>query len=81
MFYPLKFQPILKEKIWGGKKIKTILHKTSVSDNIGESWELSGLQNNVSIVSEGRFEEVTLNKLISEYKELLLGKSIYNKFG
>ncbi len=81
MFYPLKFQPILKEKIWGGKKIKTILHKTSVSDNIGESWELSGLQNNVSIVSEGRFKEVTLNKLISEYKELLLGKSIYNKFG
>ncbi|NOZ35360.1 MAG: mannose-6-phosphate isomerase [Chlorobi bacterium] len=81
MFYPLKFEPILKEKIWGGKKLKTVLNKAAASDNTGESWELSGLPNNVSVVSEGKLKGLALNKLISEYKELLLGNSIYNRFG
>ena len=41
MLYPLKFHPILKEKIWGGNKLKEVLNKSSKKDNIGESWEVS----------------------------------------
>lgn len=75
--YPLKFYPQLKEKVWGGEKLK----KSSVSDKIGESWELSGLPGNVSVVSEGEFKGQTLNNLIKEYKHILLGKRIYDTFG
>ncbi len=81
MFYPLKFQPILKEKIWGGNKLKTVLNKTSAFKKTGESWELSGLENNISIVSGGEFKGLSVNQLISQYKEDLLGKHVYEKFG
>lgn len=77
----LKFYPILKEKVWGGKKIKNVLNKFSVSDKIGESWELSGLSENISVVSEGKYKGKTLNQLISVYKEKLLGKQVFEKFG
>lgn len=77
----LKFYAILKEKVWGGKKIKNVLNKFSVSDKIGESWELSGLPENISVVSEGKYKGQTLNQLISVYKEKLLGKQVFEKFG
>lgn len=41
--YPFKFQPILKERLWGGTKLETVLGKSLDSDIIGESWELSGV--------------------------------------
>jgi len=50
--YPIKFIPILKEKIWGGNKLTALLNKAS-KNNIGESWEISGVKDNVSIVSNG----------------------------
>lgn len=77
----LKFYAILKEKVWGGKKIKNVLNKFSVSDKIGESWELSGLPENISVVSEGKYKGQTLNQLISIYKEELLGKQVFERFG
>ena len=54
MLYPLKFKPILKNRIWGGDKLGTLMNK-SVKDgeSIGESWELSGLEGNESIVENG----------------------------
>ncbi|GAI84435.1 unnamed protein product, partial [marine sediment metagenome] len=49
--YPLKFNPIYKEKIWGGEKLHSILNK-NVGDikKCGESWEISGVQENLSII-------------------------------
>jgi len=81
MLKALKFHPILKEKVWGGKKLKILLNKTTTSDKVGESWELSGLRNNVSVVSEGEFKGQTLNQLISKYKQDLLGEKVFKKFG
>jgi len=77
----LKFHPILKEKVWGGEKIKNVLNKFSVSRKIGESWELSGLPENVSVVSEGKYKGQSLNQLISVYKEKISGKQVYEKYG
>jgi len=52
--YPLKFTPIFKDKIWGGNKIKSILGKDFGNlPNCGESWELSGVEDNISVVSNG----------------------------
>ena len=58
--YPLKFTPILKDKIWGGQKLKTILNKNSDLPNVGESWEISDVEGDTSIVSNSylRFNKV-----------------------
>lgn len=79
--YPLKFQPILKDKIWGGEKLKTLLHKDSQLPNIGESWEISDVEGDTSIVSNGSLENQSLKHLLSTYKAELLGEKNYEKFG
>jgi mannose-6-phosphate isomerase len=79
--YPLKFNPIFKEKIWGGQKIKTILKKDFGSlENCGETWELSGVEGNVSEVAVGALKGKTITRLIDQFKEDLVGKGIYKTF-
>lgn len=80
-FYPLQFTPILKERIWGGSKLKTVLHKMAVSDNIGESWELSTVANDISIVTNGAFTGKNLNQLIELYPNEILGDKVHKRFG
>lgn len=79
--YPIKFQPILKEKIWGGSKLKDHLNKPTSRDNIGESWEISGVEGDISVVANGSLKNKTLNELIEKYEEKFLGEKIYRKFG
>ncbi|MCL2596857.1 MAG: class I mannose-6-phosphate isomerase [Paludibacter sp.] len=78
--YPLKFYPILKEKIWGGKKLDEIYNLKNIT-KLGECWALSGLQDNESVVCNGELAGETLSQLIDTYRDNLLGKSIYEKFG
>ena len=80
-FYPLTFYPILKERIWGGTKLKTYLNKPITSDITGESWEISTVENDVSIVANGNFAGKSLNDLINDYPEALLGTKVYAQFG
>src|SRR5690606_20125687 len=79
--YPLKFYPILKERIWGGEKLKTFLNKQTALPNIGESWEISDVQENTSVVSAGDLKGKTLKELIAIYKETLVGNKVYRQFG
>lgn len=82
MLYPLKFKPILKEKIWGGNKLYKYLGKGSPEmTNCGESWELSGLQDDLSIVSNGFLEGNNIQELIEIYMGDLVGEKVYEKFG
>lgn len=81
ILYPLKFKPILKSMIWGGNKIASFKQIKSAETNIGESWEISGVNGNVSIVSEGELQGKSLEELINTYQDRLVGKSIYQKFG
>jgi mannose-6-phosphate isomerase len=80
-FYPLQFQPILKDRIWGGTKLKTYLNKPIISNITGESWEISTVENDVSIISNGVFEGKSLNELINEFPEQILGTKVYKQFG
>ena len=59
--YPLKFKPILKERLWGGTKLKDVLGKPISSDITGESWELSGVDGDISEVANGPLFGKTLN--------------------
>ena len=79
--YPIKFSPILKEKIWGGDKLMRLLHKTSDKNNIGESWEISDVEADTSIVSNGKFKGKSLKELVSEFKGDLVGQEVYKLFG
>ncbi|SRX51517.1 type I phosphomannose isomerase catalytic subunit [Aequorivita sp. CIP111184] len=78
--YPLKFHPIFKQKVWGGKKLNKILKKNVVG-NVGESWEISGVAENVSEILNGPLKEKSLNWLLENYKEKLVGEKVYNLFG
>ena len=79
--YPIKFKPILKEKIWGGEKLMSLLDKKSDKKNIGESWEISDVEGDTSIVSNGKLKGKTLKELITEFKGDLVGKKVYKEFG
>ena len=80
--YPLKFDTIFKEKIWGGTKIKDILGKDfSPLSNCGETWEISGVEGNLSKVSEGPLKGMTLPEITEIFKEDLVGKKVYQQFG
>lgn len=79
--YPLQFTPILKERIWGGEKLKTVLNKPITSNITGESWELSTVEGDVSVVSNGILKGKTLTELIENYPEEILGADVYKRFG
>ncbi len=79
--YPVKFKPIMKDRLWGGNKLQQLFDKPSETDTTGESWELSGVNGDVSEVANGVLASKSLNDLISEYGEDLLGKSVCERFG
>ena len=79
--YPLKFTPILKDKIWGGQKLATKLNKKSTATNVGESWEISDVEGDVSIVENGHLKGQTLKALLDNYGSDLIGNKNYEVFG
>lgn len=82
MLYPFIFQTIYKDKIWGGQKIKTILGKNYGDlPNCGETWEVSGVSGNISVVENGELAGRTLTEMIDRYQSDLLGKKVYQRFG
>jgi mannose-6-phosphate isomerase len=79
--YPLKFEPICLEKIWGGNRLKTLLGKKYNSKNCGESWEISGVEGNISVVANGFLKGNDLSELIEIYMGELVGDKVYEQFG
>ena len=79
--YPIKFKPILKERLWGGTKLKTLFNKPIESDITGESWEVSGVPGDISVVANGALEGKSLQELIDLYPNELLGKHVHERFG
>jgi len=80
-WYPIKFTPILKNKIWGGEKLQELLHKKTFEKNIGESWEISNVEKDTSIVANGILKGESLKKIVETYKEELVGTHVFQKFG
>ncbi len=78
--YPLKFQPILKERIWGGNKLASVLKKDTDSDCIGESWEISDVDDDTSIVVNGDLKGATLKELQLQLGADLIGEKNYKIF-
>ena len=79
--YPYLFQPILKEIIWGGTDIRPFKGMTPTQEKIGESWELSHVDGDFSVVTYGADKGKTIDELIREYGESLLGSEVMKRFG
>lgn len=80
--YPLKFKTIFKDKIWGGHKINTYLYKDfSPLPNCGETWEVSGVKNDVSVVANGDLQGESLADILVKYQADLVGQKVYERFG
>ncbi len=79
--YPIKFNPIFKHKVWGGNKLKELLNKPVSEENIGESWEISGVKDNVTKVANGTYQDKDLNDLVREFKSEFLGEENFKRFG
>jgi mannose-6-phosphate isomerase len=80
--YPIKFKPVLKEKIWGGNNLSDFINKKFNPDiKIGESWEISGLEPDISIVSNGFLKGNTLQEIVEIYMGDLVGDLVFEKFG
>lgn len=77
----MTFKPILKKVIWGGSEICPFKGITPVQDGIGESWELSHVEGNYSIVDNGALEGKTLDELMRTYGKQLVGGKVMERFG
>lgn len=79
--YPLKFKPILKPVMWGGSKIGRLKNQSKELDNIGESWELSGVPGHESVVANGEYAGRDIRSLLEEDGLSILGEPGYRKYG
>ena len=76
-----KFEPLLKQTLWGGNKIIPFKHLDTQLEHVGESWEISGVAGSETIVANGRYKELTLNELVRTEQARLVGRNNYERFG
>lgn len=81
MLYPVMFKPILKPVIWGGSSICPFKGISPVQSGIGESWEISHVEGDCSVVANGELEGEPLGFLIKQYGSALLGRHVWERFG
>lgn len=79
--YPLSFEPILKDKIWGGEELNKIKNIEPPIPQLGESWEISVVENDVSVINTGVYNGLSLNELIEKFPQDLLGKKVIELHG
>jgi len=72
--YPLTFQPIFKERVWGGRNLASLYRKQLPADvPIGESWEITDRPEGVSVITNGPLAGKDLHWLMAHHAEELLG--------
>ena len=79
--YPLKFAPVLKQTLWGGDKIIPFKHLDSDLTGVGESWEISDVEGDKSVVINGPDKGVDLTGIVRRYRGKLVGEANYLHFG
>ncbi|WP_438961947.1 type I phosphomannose isomerase catalytic subunit [Nonlabens sp.] len=79
--YPIFFKPILKDKIWGGTALNEIKKINPVVPQLGESWEISVVENDISLVDNGHYKGFNLNELIEKHPLSLLGSKVIQQHG
>ena len=78
---PLKFKALLKTTIWGGEEVTKLKNLTDAPRQVGESWEISGVPGNETVVANGEYAGKKLNELVHKLKGKLVGEANYQRFG
>lgn len=81
MLYPFVFEPIYKSTIWGGNRLSQFKQLPRPMFGVGESWELSQVEGDVSVLANGEMKGCTLADLLDRYPEEILGKQVYERSG
>ncbi len=77
--YPLKFEPLYKQRIWGGRTLEDVFNrKLPVGERIGESWELADLPNDKSVIANGELAGRMLAAAIQSYPGQISGDADYS---
>jgi mannose-6-phosphate isomerase len=79
--YPLVFKPILKDRIWGGTKLSSHLNKEIPTQTTGESWEISTVPGDISVIANGIYAGLNLNEIIAKFPSEILGNKVHKQFG
>ena len=77
--YPIKFENIYFEKIWGGRDLRTFRNNLALGE-IGESWDVSCHEKAINVVANGEFKGTRFDELINKYRTEILGGSIKSEF-
>ncbi|MDE5829464.1 MAG: class I mannose-6-phosphate isomerase [Duncaniella sp.] len=77
----VKFEPIFKSTLWGGRRIASLKGVEADDKHIGESWEISAVDGSISVVSDGPERGMTLTALIDKYKDQLVGHAVFDRYG
>ena len=79
--YPMKFHPLLKEKLWGGDKLQKMFKKNVKKEaRVGEAWLLSGVEGSETVVSNGWLADNDLAELTEVFMGDLVGDKVYETF-
>lgn len=81
MLYPIKFEPFLREMVWGGEKILPFKGIETPVHHIGESWEISAVEEHPTCVAEGPLKGLSVKELVQRYKGGLVGGKVYETYG
>ncbi len=79
--YPLTFDPIYKEKIWGGEQLNSLKNINPPIKKLGESWELSDVYTDISIISNGRWKGKSLKWLLESHGSAVMGPQVFKHHG
>jgi len=80
--YPIRFRPVLRETIWGGSALKERFGKRAKpGTTIGESWEISGMEGEGSVVANGFLKGNTLEEITEIYMGDLVGDAVWERYG
>lgn len=76
-----KFKPLLKQTIWGGERIVPFKRLECNMGQVGESWEISGVKGQETVVDGGPYDGLTTNELVATLRDRLLGRDNYLRYG
>lgn len=74
MLTPIKLNPVFKEIIWGGNRLKTEYNKKSDLNNIAESWELTVRPDGMNTIVGGEFDGCTMAEYIEKMGDAVVSK-------
>lgn len=77
----IRFTPLLKQTLWGGDKISQFKRIANAPENVGETWELSGVRGSETKVRGGEYDGLPLNALVARLRGKLVGEDNYARFG